>query len=65
MAKPSAAGALLRAHYTDATERTFRQALMSLEKTLPTHHDALAVLVDEGRFDDVEALIALLEENGT
>lgn len=65
MAKLSAAGAPARAHYTDATERTFRQALKSLEKTLPSHHVALVALVDAGRFDDVESVIAVLEENGT
>ncbi len=61
MAKQSAKGAPTRAHYTDATERTFRHALETLEKKLPSHHAALIALVDAGRFDDLDSIVALLE----
>lgn len=61
MAKPSPAHAPPRAYYTDATAQTFREALVALEKTLPDHHAALAALVDAGCFDEVDAIVALLE----
>lgn len=64
MGKPSASVAHSRAHYTDATERTFRQALKALAKALPEHHQALVALVDEGRFDDVASVLTVLEEGG-
>ena len=64
MPKLSAPPAPPRAHYTDATDQSFRAALDALEKTLPAHHAALATLVDTGRFDDVDAIVALLEAGG-
>lgn len=47
--------------YTDATETVFRRALEQLAKALPAHHAALARLVDEGRFHDIDAVEAVLE----
>ena len=64
MAKSSAGSAQARPHYTNATERAFRLALESLETTLPHHHGALAALVDEGRFDSLDAIVTILDEGG-
>ena len=64
MAKSSAGSAQARPHYTDATERAFRLALETLETALPHHHGALAALVDAGRFDSLDAIVAILDEEG-
>lgn len=64
MAKSSAGRAEARPHYTDATERAFRRALVSLETALPHRHGALSTLVNEGRFDSLDAIAAILEEEG-
>ena len=47
--------------YSEATELAFRSALLQLATSLPEHHHALARLVDEGQFHDVEAILAVLE----
>jgi hypothetical protein len=65
MAKQSAKDAHPRAHYTDATEQAFRRAVEKLKTSLPTRHTALVVLVDAGRFDDLDSIVAVLEESGT
>lgn len=64
MPKPSSRAARARAHYTDATERTFRRALETLAASLPAHHAGLVALVDAGRFDEIGAIVALFEEHG-
>jgi hypothetical protein len=46
--------------YSDATLRTFKAALRSLEKDIPEHHAALAELVDQGRFHDFDAIVAAM-----
>lgn len=46
--------------YSDATHRTFKAAVRSLEKDLPEHHAALADLVDQGRFHDFDAIVAAI-----
>lgn len=63
MARRSAEKAPARAHYSEATERTFRAALEKLEASLPEHHAALAELVDVGKFDDIDAIVAVLEKD--
>lgn len=62
MAKPARQDAHPRAHYTDATDRTFRRALDALKPALPNHHSALLALVEAGRFDDLESLMAVFGE---
>lgn len=62
MSKPCQVG---RAHarastYSDATLRTFKAAVRSLEKDLPEHHAALADLVDQGSFHDFDAIVAAI-----
>ncbi len=49
------------AHYPKPTEATFSQALTLLEKSLPEHHAKLASLLAEGRFHEVDAILAVLE----
>lgn len=61
MAKSSAEKAPARAYYSEATERTFRAALEKLEASLPEHHAALAELLDAGKLDDIDAIVAVLE----
>lgn len=61
MSKVSSPSAPSRAKYSDATERTFRGALKKLEATLPDHCAGLGALVDAGRFDDLTAIVAVLE----
>jgi hypothetical protein len=64
MAKPSPRDARARPHYTDATDRTFRRALDTLKTSLPVHHEALVALVDAGRFDDIDSIVAVFESGG-
>lgn len=54
-------GAPALAHYSDTTARTFEAALGSLKKKLPEHHDGLARLLENGRIDDVDAILAVLD----
>ncbi|MBL9021833.1 MAG: hypothetical protein JNL21_06510 [Myxococcales bacterium] len=49
------------AHYPKPTEATFSQALKLLERSLPGHHAKLASLLADGRFHDVDAILAVLE----
>jgi hypothetical protein len=48
--------------YSEATQRTFERALDMLEKKLTAgERRALAALLVEGRIDDVDAIVRILE----
>ncbi len=49
------------AHYPQPTETAFAKTLKALEKSLPKHHAALVTLLEEGRFHDADAVVAVLE----
>ncbi len=61
MANISKRGAPAPAHYSDTTARTFETALGSLKTSLPEHHAGLARLLEDGRIDDVDAILAILD----
>ena len=63
MSKPTKGAPTRPAHYTTATEETFRRALASLAKTLPDRHAELTALLDAGRLHDIDAIQAVLEGN--
>lgn len=61
MSNISKGGASAPAHYSDTTQVTFEHALDALKKKLPAHHDELAKLLELGRIDDVDAILAVLD----
>ena len=61
MAPPLAPPPRPRAHYPQPTEAAFERALAALAKDLPGRHAALSALLTDGRFHDVDAIVAVLE----